>query len=75
MTSIVESLINDGLAWLPKVAALVVAYMVLRTWVKSRSAGATVLALVTGVLVVAFVTDQGGFASMISAELQSRAGQ
>lgn len=75
MTSIVESLIEDGLRLLPAVATLIVAYMVLRTWVKTRSAGSTLLAVVVGVLVVGFVSDQGGFASLLWAELQARAGQ
>ncbi len=73
MTNVVESLIADGLLWLPKVALLVAAFMVLATWVKTRRAGPTLMALLLGVLVVGFVTDQGGFASLVMGELKARA--
>jgi hypothetical protein len=72
VTNIIESLIEDGLAWLPKVALLVAAFMVLATWVKTRRAGPTLMALLLAVLVVGFVTDQGGFATLVMDELKSR---
>lgn len=72
MTALFESYLADALRLLPMAAAVVVAFMVLRTWVKTRSTGSTLIAVGVGALVLAFVSDVGGFSSMIWAEIQSR---
>jgi hypothetical protein len=74
VTNIIRSLIEDARALLPAVALLVVAYMVLRTWLKTGRLAPTVGAVVVGVLVVGFLADTGGFATLVFDELKSRSG-
>lgn len=74
MTTLVESILNDGARLLPLAAALVVAWMVLRTWLKTRSALSTLGAVVVGALVVGFLSDPVGLTSMLWSEVQARTG-
>ncbi len=74
MISILESLLADGARLLPAVAALVVAFMVLATWVRTKKALPTLGAVVVGVLVVGFLTDPGGLSTVVWSELRARGG-
>jgi hypothetical protein len=74
VTQIVESVLADASRLLPLAAGVVVAYMVLRTWVKTRSAGSTVVAVVVGALVVGFLSNPDDLTSMLWSEIQARAG-
>ena len=74
MTQIVESLLADAARLLPLAAGVFVAFMVLRTWARTRSAGSVLVAVLVGALVMAFVTDTAGLSSLVWEEIESRAG-
>lgn len=72
MIDIIESYINDGIGIIELVAFLVVGVMVVATWVRTKSATATIGVMVVGALVLGYIYNAQWFGRKAAEDLQQR---
>ncbi len=72
MTEIVRSYIADGIGLVQLAAVLIVGFVVLATWSKSKSAMATIGMMVVGALVLGFLYNAQWFGQKAAEDLIGR---
>ena len=72
MTDVIESYINDGIGLIQLAGLLIVGVVVLTTWSKTKSAMATVSAMVVGALVLGYLYNADWFGRKAAEDIQNR---
>ena len=72
MTDVIRSYINDGIGLIQLAGLLIVGVVVLTTWSKTKSAMATVSAMVVGALVLGYLYNADWFGRKAAEDIQNR---
>lgn len=72
MLEVIRSYISDGIGVLHLVAVLLVVFAVLTTWTRTKSAMATVGAMVVGALVLGYVYNAEWFGQKAAEDIRER---
>lgn len=72
MTDVIESYINDGIGLIQLAGLLIVGVVVLSTWTKTKSAMATIGAMVVGALVLGYLYNADWFGRKAAEDIQQR---
>lgn len=72
MLEIVRSYINEGIGLIQLAAVLIVGFVVLAAWTKTRSVMAVVSAMVIGALVIGFIHNADWLGQKTADDIKSR---
>lgn len=72
MDDLIRSYLTDAQGLVLPAAGVIAALVILSTWWKTRSAGAVLVAIVVACLVVGFLSDPGGIATGVAADMRAR---
>ena len=72
MTEVIRSYINDGIGLIQLAGLLIVGVVVLTTWSKTKSAMATVSAMVIGALVLGYLYNADWFGQKAAEDIKNR---
>lgn len=72
MTEVIRSYINDGIGLIQLAGLLVVGFVVLAAWTKTRSMTATLSAMIVGALVLGYLYNADWFGQKAADDIKSR---